>query len=199
MTKRKKNLLAIQIILFFTACTLIYFTYYYNTYPKLKNLTAISEESKNLNKENLDKTNKFKDVTYKGLDLNGNRYEINADVADFEIKTPEIINMQIMDAKFYFEDGSILYVRGDWGIYNNKTNDMKFRENIKATYLDNILYADNLDFLNSKNLLNIYKNVRTYGPDGSIIADNLNFNLSDKTLDVSMFDSDMVNVKLKNK
>ena len=61
------------------------------------------------------------------------------------------------------------------------------------------MYADNLDFLNSKNLLNIYKNVRTYGPDGNIIADNLNFNLSDKTLDISMFDSDMVNVKLKNK
>jgi len=198
VTKRKKNLLVIQVLVFFTACTLIYFTYYYNVDPKL-NLTTVNEKSKNLNKKDSKSGNIFKDVVYKGLDLNGNRYEINAAVADFELETPELINMQIMDAKFKFKDGTTLYVRGDWGIYNNKTNDIKFRENIKATYLDSTLYADNLDFLNSKNLLNIYKNVRTYGPDGSIIADNLNFNLSDKTLDVSMFDSDMVNVKLKNK
>ena len=84
MTKRKKNLLVIQVLIFFTACTLIYFTYYYNVDPKL-NLTTVNEKSKNLNKKDSKKGNIFKDVVYKGLDLNGNRYEINAAVADFEL------------------------------------------------------------------------------------------------------------------
>ena len=35
-------------------------------------------------------------------------------------------------------------------IYNNKTNNMKFRENIKAEYKDYYLSANNLDFLNTE-------------------------------------------------
>ena len=33
-----------------------------------------------------------------------------------------------MNATFYFKDGKILKVYGDKGKYNNKTNDMEFRE-----------------------------------------------------------------------
>ena len=104
-----------------------------------------------------------------------------------------------MSAKFYFKDGTVLLVKGDWGIYNNITNDMKFRDNIEAKYQENFVYADNLDYLNSKNLLNIYKNVRTESPEGNIVADNLKFDLLDKTLDISMFSNEQVNVKIKNK
>ncbi len=200
MTERKRKLLIIQLILFFIACVFIYFTYYYDKNIPQKQSEAI-ENSKSLEKtENeASDTNKFKDVTYKGLDLNGNRYEIFASEADFKIDNPELINMKIMSAKFYFKDGTVLLVKGDWGIYNNITNDMKFRDNIEAKYQENFVYADNLDYLNSKNLLNIYKNVRTESPEGNIVADNLKFDLLDKTLDISMFSNEQVNVKIKNK
>ena len=200
MTKRKRKLLIIQLILFFIACVFIYFTYYYDKNIPQKQSKVI-ENSKSLEKtENeASDTNKFKDVTYKGLDLNGNRYEIFASEADFKIDNPELINMKIMSAKFYFKDGTVLLVKGDWGIYNNITNDMKFRDNIEAKYQENFVYADNLDYLNSKNLLNIYKNVRTESPEGNIVADNLKFDLLDKTLDISMFSNEQVNVKIKNK
>tara|TARA_B100001778_G_C18497847_1_gene588244 strand:+ start:353 stop:955 length:603 start_codon:yes stop_codon:yes gene_type:complete len=200
VTKRKRKLLIIQLILFFIACVFIYFTYYYDKNIPQKQSKVI-ENSKSLEKtENeASDTNKFKDVTYKGLDLNGNRYEIFASEADFKIDNPELINMKIMSAKFYFKDGTVLLVKGDWGIYNNITNDMKFRDNIEAKYQENFVYADNLDYLNSKNLLNIYKNVRTESPEGNIVADNLKFDLLDKTLDISMFSNEQVNVKIKNK
>ena len=200
MTERKRKLLIIQLILFFIACVFIYFTYYYDKNIPQKQSKVI-ENSKSLEKtENeASDTNKFKDVTYKGLDLNGNRYEIFASEADFKIDNPELINMKIMSAKFYFKDGTVLLVKGDWGIYNNITNDMKFRDNIEAKYQENFVYADNLDYLNSKNLLNIYKNVRTESPEGNIVADNLKFDLLDKTLDISMFSNEQVNVKIKNK
>ena len=196
----KRKLLIIQLILFFIACVFIYFTYYYDKNIPQKQSEVI-ENSKSLEKtENeASDTNKFKDVTYKGLDLNGNRYEIFASEADFKIDNPELINMKIMSAKFYFKDGTVLLVKGDWGIYNNITNDMKFRDNIEAKYQENFVYADNLDYLNSKNLLNIYKNVRTESPEGNIVADNLKFDLLDKTLDISMFSNEQVNVKIKNK
>jgi len=201
VTARKRKLLTLQLVLFFIACTFIYFTYYYdkNIPQKQSNNLIENSTTSEKNQNEVMDTNKFKDVTYKGLDLNGNRYEIFASEADFKIENPELINMKIMSAKFYFKDGTILFVKGDWGIYNNVTNDMKFRDNIEAKYQENFVYADNLDYLNSKNLLNIYKNVRTESPEGNIVADNLKFDLLDKTLDISMFSSDQVNVKIKNK
>jgi hypothetical protein len=201
VTVRKKRLLLIQSLIFFIACLFLYFTYYHDkSVPKKKTKISIEDQKSSKDAQlNSADTNSFQDVTYKGLDLNGNRYEIFADTADFKIESPELINMKVMSAKFYFKDGTILYVKGDWGIYNNLTNDMKFRENIEAKYEENFVFSDNLDYLNSKNLLNIYKNVRTKSPEGSIVADNLKFDLLEKTLDISMFSNDQVNVKLKNK
>ena len=46
--------------------------------------------------------------------------------------------MKVMSAVFYFKDGTILKVRGDYGTYNNKTNNMNFRENVKAEYKETI-------------------------------------------------------------
>lgn len=143
-------------------------------------------------------TNSFENVTYKGIDLNGNRYVINSETANFKIESPELINMKIMNAIFYFKDGTILKVKGDHGTYNNKTYDMEFRNNIEAEYEKNYLFADNLDFYNSKYSLTIYGNVKTESIKGDIVADNLEFDLSTKTLDISMFSNDQVNVKLRN-
>ena len=144
-------------------------------------------------------TNSFENVTYKGIDLNGNRYVINSENANFEIENPELINMKIMNAIFYFKDGTILKVKGDYGTYNNQTYDMEFRGNIIAEYEENYLFADNLDFYNSKYSLTIYGNVKTESIKGNIVADNLEFDLATKTLDISMFSNDQVNVKLRDK
>ena len=57
------------------------------------------------------------------------------------------------------------------------------------------LYSNNLDYLNTKNLLSIYGNVHSESIQGKLKADNLKFDLSKKTLDISMFDDKQVNVK----
>ena len=143
-------------------------------------------------------TNSFENVTYKGIDLSGNRYVINSKIAEFEVEKPELINMRLMSAVFYFKDGTVLKVKGDYGTYNNQTYDMEFRDNIIAEYEENYLFADNLDFYNSKYSLTIYGNVKTESIKGDIVADNLEFDLSTKTLDISMFSNDQVNVKLRS-
>ena len=106
--------------------------------------------------------------------------------------------MKIMSAIFYFKDGTILKVKGDRGTYNNKNNDMSFRENVKAEYGENYLFADNLDFFNTKNSLTIYGNVSAESIKGSIVADNLEFDLLKQTLDISMLDNKQIDMKLNN-
>ena len=82
--------------------------------------------------------------------MNGNRYLIESEEAEFNEKSPELIDMKKMTAFFYFKDGTILKITGDYGKYNNKNNDMLFRENIVAIYEGNYLYADSLDYFNTK-------------------------------------------------
>ena len=57
------------------------------------------------------------------MDLRGNRYEVRSKEAQFDINNPEIIKMKVMSAIFYFKDGTILKVRGNYGIYNNSSSD----------------------------------------------------------------------------
>mgnify|MGYP005990726255 FL=1 len=194
---RKRKILVIQISIFIISISLLFFTYYEKDKSILLN-TSQSEQIESTN-ENASKSNAFEDIEYKGVDFNGNRYSIRSEQAEFELDTPELINMKVMKATFYFKDGTVLNVSGDYGVYNNKTNDMIFKENIEAIYENNYLYADNLDYLNSKSLLSIYGNVRTESIQGSIIADNLKFDLSSQTLDVTMFSDKQVNVELKKK
>ena len=141
--------------------------------------------------------NTFEDIEYKGIDLNGNRYEIKSEIASFDVKSPELIDMKVMKGVFYFKDGTILTVTGDYGKYNNKTMDMEFKNNVVAKYIDNILYADNLNYMNTKNMLTIYGNVKTESVKGNIAADKLEFDLSNETLDASMFSEDQIKVKVR--
>ncbi len=194
MTSRKKKIIFIQISIFFLALTLIYFTYYNKNAPEsISKKIIIENEVINSNK------NTFEDVEYKGTDLNGNRYIIQSEIADFEIESPELINMKIMRTTFYFKDGTILYVKGKNGIYNNKTFDIKMWDEIEATYKDNFLFSDNLDYSNNKGIVTITGNVKGESIQGGITADQAIFDLTKKTLDISMFDEKQVNIKVNNK
>ena len=192
MTKRKKKIILIQVLIFLLAVSLIYFTYYNKDNIKVEetNKPIIKQDGKGLN-------NVFEDVEYSGIDLNGNRYVIQSEYADFNLEKPELINMKIMKTIFYFKDGTILIITGDYGKYNNKSNDIEFRSNVIAKYKDNIIFGDSLDFFNTKNYLTIYGNVKAEGIQGEVVADRLYLDLSKKTLDILMDTENKVNVKVR--
>ena len=149
--------------------------------------------------KNTPDVNSFTDIEYSGFDLSGNRYTLNAVKAEFETKTPESINMKNVTAKFYLKDGTVLEVISDEGLYNNITLDMEFRKNVKAVYISNTLYSDQINYLNSNGKLLATGNVRGESVEkGEFFADKVEYNLANKTLDFSMFGNKQVNVKLKN-
>lgn len=204
MKKRRKKIFFIQIAIFAVATLLIFFTYYKNdfnnkdnTYNVLKETGVPPVTEDTIKSEKKSNYNSFENVKYFGVDLNDNRYKIKSKYAEFEIENPELIEMKVMDAVFYFKDGTTLTVVGDFGTYNNKTKDMTFRQNVKATYLDHLSYSDNLDYFNTKNILTIYGNVITESVQGELKADILNFDLTTKTLDISMHNNGQVNVNLR--
>ena len=194
MTTRKKKILGIQIIIFLFASTLLY-----NTYTDKEVLENENKEIIKIESKSDPDTNTFEDVEYTGLDLNGNRYSIRDERADFKVKFPEMINMSGMVGFFYFKDNTVLKVIGDNGYYNNKTYDMEFRENVRADYLTNYLLSDKLVYSNTDGKLTISGNVRGESIQGDVFADNVEYDLNEKILDLSMLDEKQVNVKIREK
>ena len=192
MTRRKKKIILIQVLLLLATIIIFYLTYYSGD---KKILEKIDKEVENLEAT---KENVFFNVEYKGLDLNGNRYVVKSEEAKFDEITPELINMKMMTAIFYFKDGTKLKIEGNSGSYNSLTKDMRFKDEILSTYLDYVLNSDNLDFFNKDNYLEIYGNVNGSSSDGNLVADSLKFDISNQTLKISMFDNNNVKVNLKN-
>ncbi len=191
MTDRKKKILLIQFIIFLIAAFLLYNTY--------RNKNEITKEIVKIKAETDSNTNSFTDIEYSGFDLNGNRYTLNAGKADFNTEKPEAINMKNVVANFYLKDNTILTITSDEGFYNNISLDMNFKENVKAAYLTNTLLSDRLNYSNSDGKLLASGNVRGESVEkGKFIADNVEYDLTNKTLDFSMFGNKQVNMKLKN-
>tara|TARA_B100001029_G_scaffold178693_1_gene186061 strand:+ start:1745 stop:2353 length:609 start_codon:yes stop_codon:yes gene_type:complete len=199
MALNKKRIL--QIVLFTSGLLIIFFTYFFNLKKdnvSLDNLDITNEKiaKKDLSQKDTDDLNKFEDVEYKGVDINGNRFIIASKFADFSTETPEKINMQNIECNFYFKDGTKLKILSDFGIYNNISNDMEFTKNVKMFYLENILFSERANFFNLKNELIVQGDVKSRGPQGKLEADELNFDLNSKKMKISMYNDEKVNIKV---
>ena len=175
------------------AILLLYIFYYRD------NVTEQAVEKVLIENEKLEKfgeSNFFEDVEYKGIDANGNRYLLKSNIASFSDESPELVKMIGMNATFYFKDGKVLKVSGKSGTYNNKTNDMQFRDEVKVVQASNRIFADNLDYFNLKRLIKVYGNVKGKSLDGNFTSDILNLNIDDQSVDFLMNSNEQVKINL---
>ena len=193
MSYRKKRLFLIQATLLMVAILLLYIFYYRD------NVSEQAVEKVLIENEKLEKfgeSNFFEDVEYKGIDANGNRYLLKSNIASFSDESPELVKMIGMNATFYFKDGKVLKVSGKSGTYNNKTNDMQFRDEVKVVQASNRIFADNLDYFNLKRLIKVYGNVQGKSLDGNFTSDILNLNIDDQSVDFLMNSNEQVKINL---
>ena len=105
--------------------------------------------------------------------------------------------MEMVEAIFYFKDDTILYVKSNNGVYNNKTLDMKFENEVQAKYEGSELFAEKADYSNSESYLSIYDNVRINDIRGNLIADKLLFDITKQKLDITSFNKGKINANVK--
>ena len=192
---RKKKLLFIQLFLLIFGILIIYLTYYKRELSNENEIISKSIKKKvdQQSKQDSENNDLFFNIEYTGLDLNGNRYVLKSEKAYLDKLNPEIVNMKIVDAVFYFKDNTILYIWSDEGVYNNKTLDMKFKKNVIANYLESELFAEKAEYSNTENYLSIYENVRINDIRGNLIADKLLFDIKKQNLDITSFNSGKIN------
>jgi len=195
---RKKKLRLIQMSLLLVGSLIVFFTYLQKNEKSEENIISI-ETQKKIKKKLANKDSKvdvFYDVSYSGLDLSGNRYILKSKEAINNRSQLDLVDMKIVNAFFYFKDGTILEVQSDAAIYNNKTLDMSFDGDVKALYEGSTLFADKAEYSNLKNYLTISQNVVVKDIRGSVFADKLFFDLKKHTLNIKSFNNNKVNANV---
>ena len=129
----------------------------------------------------------------------GNRYILKAEQATNKKENLEIVNMDKVTATFFFKDNTTLYVTSDNGIYNNKTLDMKFFNNVEATYEGSELYSQKADYSNSNSFLTISENVKIKDQRGTMVADKLFFDIKKQKLNIASFNDGKINANINLK
>ena len=201
MTERKKKLIIIQISLLVVGSLIILFTYSdLNVSDKEKIITSetqkrIDEQLKNEAQDG----DIFFNIEYSGLDLAGNRFILKSKEASNKKTNEEIVSMKFVEAFFYFKDGTVLKIKSDSGVYNNKTLDMKFDGNVMAKYEGSELFAQKAEYSNSKSFLMISNNVKVKDYRGTMFADKLFFDIKKQTLNIASTKDDKVNANINLK
>ena len=201
--ERKKKIRLAQIIFLFLGLFTIFFTYLKRETNQKETLISV-ETKKKIEKQlsdqkSLNDNDTFYNVEYSGFDLNGNRYIIKCKEAVVNKNSIELIKMQFVNAKFYFKDDTTLFINSDSGIYNNKTLDIQFSKNVRGSYLNSKLFAQNANYSNSNGYVSISNNVIIEDPKGSVFAKKLLFDIKTKTLKISSSQNERVkaNITLK--
>ena len=201
---RKRKLKFIQITLIILGFIIIFLTYSQN-YQNSQRKEILSKDTKNKiskeleSKKNNSEGNKFFNIEYSGFDLSGNRYILKSKEATTNPSDEELIFMEGVEATFYFKDDTVLQVLSKSGIYNNKTLDMKFKENVKAVYENSKLLANEAEYSNSLGFLTISDNVRVDDARGNLIADKLFFDIKKQTLNIDSFNDGKINANINIK
>ena len=191
MIDRKKKLLLIQSLLLFLGVIVFSYTYL----KKEKNSDLIVNQDIALDNDK-EKGNLFYNIEYSGIDLAGNRYIIKSEKAESDLSNESLIEMTGVTATFYFKDETILVIKSDFGVYNNKNLDIKFKKNILANYEKSILKAQYAEYSNALGNLIISDDVIVNDIQGNLKADKLIFDINEKTLQIESFHNNKINVSV---
>ncbi len=198
MTKRKKNLLLIQLGLLIVGISVIFFTYMNNEKEGVLNIIPPQNKEKIINQlsNNNESSDVFYNIEYSGIDLSGNRYKLKSEEAVNNKDFKDIVDMKNVNAIFYFKDDTILKIKSSFGAYNNKTLDMKFRGDVEADYVNSKLYSEEAEYLNSKSYLTISNQVKLVDSKGTMYADKLFFDIESKKLNISSLKNGKINANI---
>ena len=197
MTSNRK---IIQFSLISIGVLLILATYF--LYPKIEK-NKLLEEKKIVKKDkdeiviaDKNEANIFEHVEYKGIYNIDTPFVINSDKANITKEEPDIVYMTNMSVIFHLNDGRTVTITSDRGKYNKVTYDCYFENNVRAADGESLILAENLDLLSNKNTVSVYNDVVLTGNKGSLQADKINYDLSTRKFNISMFGDKKVKIKL---
>jgi LPS export ABC transporter protein LptC len=195
----KKNRV-IQFSLVIAVIILFFATYYSGDKNEIINAGKSSNSTKNANKLTEEVSNIIENVSYKGNNNEGTFFELRAAIAEIRHDEPNLSRLKDVFVVIRLKNLKIIHIEADEGIFDKVSSDSNFFGNVKISdEQNNVITSDNLDFYNSKNLLQAYNKVIYTGKKGNLIADQVLVDLLKNEANIFMFEKgDKVKAKYKN-
>ena len=143
--------------------------------------------------------NILKNIEYNAKDLKGREYKIKSKFSKLDLKKPDIVNMEIVDAEISLIGGNKIYISSKKAKYDSITQKTNFYEDVHLNYLEHDIYSDNLDIDYDINILEAYNNLTYKNPETIMNADKLKIDLSTKNSKIFNFDNSNVKIKILKK
>ena len=174
--------------------------FFYKRYLNQESKIIYFEKKQLILHDNLEKksqNNIINNLSYESNLDNNRKYKIESNISEiFNQDGIEIINMRFVLAEFSQKNKSPLIVKSDEAIYNSSNYNSRFKKNVKITYFNHIIEAENayIDFNNDIILIN--ENVRYKGPIAKMFTDNIKIDLVTDSISVFM-DNEIKDIKLE--
>ena len=193
----KKKQQRTQLILISIGFVLILLTYFYYPYviknKNAKDLVVNQDLKKNVDDKKL---NTFENVEYEGLYDFDKPFSVKSKSAYILNEDPDLVYMTNMRVILYLKGDRIVNITSNKGKYNKATNDCFFEENVRATDGETKSFAENLALIATENFVKVYNEVKLNNPEGSLVADKVDYDFETKYFKVSMFGDKSVKMKV---
>lgn len=180
-----KKIIQLLLFLFLIIISIIFYKIYFQTPNKVETGKKEKEEIL-IEKQN----NLIKNLRY-NVNFDDNiQYYITAELSEiFYEEQSEFVKMQIVYARIIDENNISMVIESENAIYNNTNYNTEFKDNVRVTYLGNLITAENLDLNFTENIVTIQNNVVYQGMQGQLKSDNVVINLITKEAEIFMDDS----------
>ena len=192
----------LQFLILFILIILVIF--FYNSYLKEDRKVENNElikELKKVEESNLKEVqnNLIKNLKYDVKFEDNTQYFLSADYSELTyIDENEIVNMTGVKAIIIDENNFSIKITSNKAVFNNKTYNTVFNENVKINYLKNEISSEKLELDFDKNIVTISDNVIYEGIQGFVKTDNIKIYLLTKNIEIFM-DDERKKVKISSK
>jgi len=181
--------------LFLTFFFIISLTFFYLKLTKKTNIPISNFENNN---EVLKNSNISLDIKYISYDEKGNKYTINAEKGEVDLKNANEIYLTNIKALIELSNSEKIKITSDFGKYNILNYNTIFSKNVRVNYLENNIASEYLDFSLEKNSMIISRDVVYSSLENILYADVVEINIKNKDTKIFMDDSNQ-KVKIYSK
>ena len=181
----------IQLILIFVlviSIAIFYNKFFYEVdeVVELVDEKIITQEQKINQTEN----NVIKNLNYEIKIEQNNEYEISSEFSEITYRNGvELVLMNNVTAVLKDKQNRTMYIKSNKATYNNNNYNNNFENNVEIRYLDNEIFAENMNLNFVDNYISVLDKVKYNGPTGTLDADNIKINLITKKIDIFMNNS----------
>ncbi len=180
-----KRIIQLILFLFLLIIFIIFYKIYFTENKEIK-VNSLEQKDQLLIEKN---NNQIKNLRYDVNFDENKQYIITAELSEIAYENEvEIVKMKKVVAIFVDETNIPLTITADQAIYNDNNYNTNFSENVKITYINNIILSDKMDLNFNTNIISIYENVEYEGLQGTIKADNVKVDLVTKKIRIYMDD-----------